>query len=153
MKNLHLLCFSLKLCSQKWLKTMCKHLSAPSPSLRRLLYHPNRWRSMSGSVPLGSSTLTSKKWQGNFTAQRAYACSHPKNPEISMVKAVYCFYATSMAICQKSTFRSRAGKTSCPNQAFYGFLYFRKWIGIFLSSDIELTKINGKVQTSVLLAH
>ena len=46
--------------------------SAPPQSLRRLLHHPNRLSSMSGSVPLGSSALTFEKWQGHITTQMVY---------------------------------------------------------------------------------
>ena len=34
-------------------------------------------------------------------------CSHSKNPRFPTVKAVYCFDALSIAICQKPTFRSK----------------------------------------------
>ena len=37
-------------------------------------------------------------------------CSHLKNPRFPIVKAVYCFDASSVVIYQKSTFRSRQEK-------------------------------------------
>ena len=41
-------------------------------SLKRLLHHPSRLSSMSGSVALGSSALISEMWLGYYTAWTAY---------------------------------------------------------------------------------
>ena len=70
-----------------------------------------------------------------------------------MVKVIYFFDASSMGIWQKTHFWIQAGKTSCSNQTFYGFLYLGKWIGVFFGSGIELTKVNAKVQTSIFVEH
>ena len=49
-------------------------VSAP-PLYSKILSHgPSRVRSMSGSVPLGSSALTSEMSVGHYTVQMAYVC-------------------------------------------------------------------------------
>ena len=45
--------------------------------------------------------------------------------------------------------RPLKASTSYFNKAFYGFLYLRKWIGVFLGYCITFTKVKAKVQTSI----
>ena len=72
---------------------------------------------MPGSVPLGSSELTSEKWQGHCTAHIPNGIHlHSKIPKFPLVKVVYCFDASSMVICQKPAFRSRQEKHPSPTK-------------------------------------
>ena len=59
--------FYLRLCSWKQSNTTCNCFKCSSSSLKRLLHHPNRLSSISGSVPLGISALTFEKWEGHCT--------------------------------------------------------------------------------------
>ena len=57
-----------------------------------------------------------------------------------MVKAVYCFDASSIAIHQEPAFKSKQEKYPCTNLALNGFLYPWEQIGVFLGSGIQLQK-------------
>ena len=70
-----------------------------------------------------------------------------------MVKAVYCFNASCIAICQKPAFRSKKEKYPALTRLSMASFVGGKLIGDFLGSGIQLMKVNAKVQTSIFLAY
>ena len=73
-KTLHLVGCNLKLCFLKWSNTMHRYCKCSSSISKRLSHCQSRLSSMPGSVPLGSSALTSETWLGHYTVWMPYIC-------------------------------------------------------------------------------
>ena len=134
-RRIHTLCTLALGCVPRCDWTQHPSVVHPSPlSLGRLSHHPSRLSSMLSSVLLGSSALISEMWLG--IAQPELHMFALNNPRFLTVKAVYCFDASSIAICQKPTFRSKQEKysvstrlsmASCTGEADRNLSWFWHW--------------------------
>ena len=78
--------------------------------------------------------------------------SHSKKPKLPTLKAVYCFDASSIFICQNPDFRVQARKMSSTYQAVQHFLNPQKGVGVFLHMGIKMAEVNTEVEASVFLS-
>ena len=69
------------------------------------------------------------------------------------MKAVYCFNASSIFICQNLDLRSKQEECLVPTKLSQHLLYSGERVGILLRASIQAAEVNTKMQATIFLLH